>query len=221
MHSVTSGSKTLKDATTEAIRDWMKHVETTHYIIGSALGPHPYPMMVRDFQRIIGKERKQILKTEGRLPDHVIACVGGRSNAIGMFYDFIKDKDVKIIAVEAAGEGVSTNKHAASLSKGEPVLHGSLNKILQDNHGQIKIAHSISAGLDYPGVGPELCYLKDSGRLAVTAVTDKDALKACHHISKTEGIIPALETAHACSILKEKTFFRPNDIIILCMSGRG
>ncbi|RAP28692.1 tryptophan synthase subunit beta [Candidatus Marinamargulisbacteria bacterium SCGC AG-343-D04] len=220
--SVNSGSKTLKDATTEAIRDWMKNVEHTHYIIGSALGPHPYPMIVRDFQRVIGKEaKKQMLEKEGRLPHHVIACIGGGSNAIGMFYEFIDEKDVTLLGVEAAGEGLN-KKHAASLTKGRPgVLHGSLNNLLQNNDGQIEIAHSISAGLDYPGVGPELSYLKSIDRLKVQAVTDKEALSACSIVSKCEGIIPALETAHAFAVLSKKNLFKKGDIIALCVSGRG
>ena len=222
VNSVNSGSKTLKDATTEAIRDWMKNVEHTHYIIGSALGPHPYPKIVRDFQRIIGQEaRAQILKEKGKLPDHVIACIGGGSNAIGMFYDFIEDKDVNLVGVEAAGEGVSSQRHAASLTKGTPgVLHGSLNYLLQSDNGQIELAHSISAGLDYPGVGPELSYLKSIDRLAVHAVTDSEALQACKFVSELEGIIPALETAHAFALLP-KQVFNAGDICVFCLSGRG
>lgn len=223
---VSSGSKTLKEATTAAIRDWMATVEHTHYIIGSALGPHPYPMIVKGFQEIISKEsKKQILKIEKKLPDHVIACIGGGSNAIGMFSHFISDKDVNLIGVEAAGEGVHTAKHAASLSKGRPgVLHGSLNYLLQDKHGQVELAHSISAGLDYPGVGPELSYLKHIKRLNAVAVTDQEALDACKLLSQTEGIIPALETAHAFAIFSEphlKTVFKKNDTVIVCVSGRG
>ena len=223
---VSSGSKTLKEATTAAIRDWMATVEHTHYIIGSALGPHPYPMIVKGFQEIISKEsKKQILKIEKKLPDHVIACIGGGSNAIGMFSHFISDKNVNLIGVEAAGEGVHTAKHAASLSKGRPgVLHGSLNYLLQDKHGQVELAHSISAGLDYPGVGPELSYLKHIKRLNAVAVTDQEALDACKLLSQTEGIIPALETAHAFAIFSEphlKTVFKKNDTVIVCVSGRG
>lgn len=223
---VSSGSKTLKEATTAAIRDWMATVEHTHYIIGSALGPHPYPMIVKGFQEIISKEsKKQILKIEKKLPDHVIACIGGGSNAIGMFSHFISDKEVNLIGVEAAGEGVHTAKHAASLSKGRPgVLHGSLNYLLQDKHGQVELAHSISAGLDYPGVGPELSYLKHIKRLNAVAVTDQEALDACKLLSQTEGIIPALETAHAFAIFSEphlKTVFKKNDTVIVCVSGRG
>tara|TARA_A100001015_G_C14989473_1_gene713179 strand:+ start:539 stop:1723 length:1185 start_codon:yes stop_codon:yes gene_type:complete len=223
---VSSGSKTLKEATTAAIRDWMATVEDTHYIIGSALGPHPYPMIVKGFQEIISKEaKKQILEKENKLPDHVIACIGGGSNAIGMFADFISEKKVNLIGVEAAGKGVETSEHAASLSKGKPgVLHGSLNYLLQDDNGQIELAHSISAGLDYPGVGPELSYLKEQKRLNAVAVTDGEALKACKDLSTTEGIIPALETAHAFAILEEKyakDLFEKDDCIIFCLSGRG
>ncbi len=221
--SVTSGSRTLKDATTEAIRDWMANVETTHYIIGSALGPHPYPMMVRDFQRIISKEaKKQILSQEGKLPDHVIACIGGGSNAIGMFSHFIKHKEVSLIGVEAAGRGLSTAAHAATLKKGSPgVLHGTLTYLLQNNEGQINLAHSISAGLDYPGVGPELSYLKDKKRLKVESATDQQAMQACKLMAKTEGIIPALETSHAISILGKSSYIKPKQCVILCVSGRG
>ena len=223
---VSSGSKTLKEATTAAIRDWMSTVEDTHYIIGSALGPHPYPMIVKGFQEIISKEaKKQILEKENKLPDHVIACIGGGSNAIGMFSDFISEKEVNLIGVEAAGKGVETSEHAASLSKGKPgVLHGSLNYLLQDDNGQIELAHSISAGLDYPGVGPELSYLKEQKRLNAVAVTDEEALQACKDLSTTEGIIPALETAHAFAILEEKyaqRLFKKDDCIIFCLSGRG
>ncbi|RAP26358.1 tryptophan synthase subunit beta [Candidatus Marinamargulisbacteria bacterium SCGC AG-333-B06] len=223
VHGVDSGAKTLKDATTEAIRDWMKHVENTHYIIGSALGPHPYPWIVRQFQSIISKEaRQQIYDQEGRLPDAVIACIGGGSNALGMFHHFIDDKAVRLIGVEAAGEGVDSKQHAASLSQGKPgVLHGSLNYILQDDAGQIELAHSISAGLDYPGVGPELCYLKDQGRLEVMAITDTKALEGCKELAQLEGIIPALETSHALAILGDTSLLKKNQIIIVCLSGRG
>ena len=223
VNSVNTGSKTLKDATTEAIRDWMKNVSNTHYIIGSALGPHPYPYMVRCFQSIIGKEvKKQIKKEKNRLPDHVVACIGGGSNAIGIFHPFVNDTEVQLIGVEAAGEGVDTKYHAASLSKGKPgVLHGSLNYVLQDNEGQIQLAHSISAGLDYPGVGPELSYLKSIKRLSTFAVSDEDALTACKELSKKEGIIPALETAHAFALLNQNNPFKENEIVVFCLSGRG
>ena len=220
---VTSGSRTLKDATTEAIRDWLTNVETTHYIIGSVVGPHPYPTMVRDFQAIIGKEaRKQILKAEGRLPDSVIACVGGGSNAMGIFHAFVPDKTVKLIAVEAAGEGLESKAHSASLSKGRPgVLHGAMSYLLQDKHGQVELAHSISAGLDYPGVGPELSYLKDIHRIQAESATDRDALKACKWLAMMEGIIPALESAHALAFLRSYTGFKPQELIVLNVSGRG
>ncbi len=219
---VESGSRTLKDATTEAIRDWLTHVETTHYIIGSVVGPHPYPSLVRDFQSIIGIEsKKQIKKVEGRLPDAVIACVGGGSNSMGMFHTFVKDKSVALIAVEAAGYGLETGQHSASLSKGEPgILHGSLSYLLQDKQGQVQLAHSISAGLDYPGVGPELSFLKDSKRLTVTSATDTEALDACKWVSTCEGIIPALETSHAFAALR-KLSFKKQDIVIVNVSGRG
>ena len=220
--SVNSGSRTLKDATTEAIRDWLESVKHTHYIIGSVVGPHPFPTIVRDFQSVIGKEaRSQILKQEGRLPDWVIACVGGGSNAMGIFYPFLKDDTVKLLGVEAGGEGVDSDRHAAPL-KGEPgILHGSKSYLLQTEEGQIQLAHSISAGLDYPGVGPELSYLRDENRLEVDAVTDQDALDACRWVSQREGIIPALETSHAFSVLKKNKRFFSSDIIIVNLSGRG
>lgn len=219
---VSNGSRTLKDATTEAIRDWLESVETTHYIIGSVVGPHPYPSMVRDFQAIIGNEaKKQILKSEGRLPDCVVACVGGGSNSMGIFNAFIKHKSVQLLAVEAAGHGLDTGQHSASLCKGRPgVLHGSLSYLLQDRNGQIQLAHSISAGLDYPGVGPELSYLKDIGRLSTTAITDTEAIAGCRWVASKEGIIAALETSHAFAALK-KLKMKKNDIVILNVSGRG
>ncbi len=219
---VSSGSKTLKDATTEAIRDWLTNVETTHYIIGSVVGPHPYPMMVRDFQSVIGIEsRKQIIDQEGRLPDYVIACVGGGSNAMGIFHPFVSDTNVQLIAVEAAGHGLDSDQHSAALNRGTPgVLHGALSMLLQNQDGQIKLAHSVSAGLDYPGVGPELSYLSDCGRLRLDSATDDEALAACGWISRTEGIIPALETAHAFAALKHRSF-NPDDIVVLNVSGRG
>lgn len=220
---VTSGSQTLKDATTEAIRDWLAHVETTHYIIGSVVGPHPYPTMVRDFQAIIGREaKKQILKAEGRLPDAVIACVGGGSNAMGIFHAFVPNKSVRLFAVEAAGKGLFSSEHAASLNKGRPgVLHGALSYLLQNDQGQVALAHSISAGLDYPGVGPELSYLKDTNRLQIESATDAEALKACQWLAGLEGIIPALESSHALAVLKKKNLFKPQDIVIVNVSGRG
>jgi tryptophan synthase beta chain len=221
--SVTTGSKTLKDATSEAIRDWLKNVENTHYIIGSVVGPHPYPMIVRDFQSIIGKEtKKQIIKLENKMPDYIVACVGGGSNAIGIFYPFIKNTEVQFVAVEAAGHGLDSDEHAMSLGKGTPgILHGSLSYLLQDKNGQIKLAHSISAGLDYPGVGPELSYLKDKTRLTVSHATDKEALQACKWLSQREGIIPALESSHALAVLRENKLFKKNSVIVLNLSGRG
>jgi tryptophan synthase beta chain len=221
---VDSGSKTLKDATTEAIRDWVTNVGNTHYIIGSVVGPHPYPAMVRDFQSVIGKEaRRQILKLERRLPDYLVACVGGGSNSIGLFHPFFKDKKVKFIGVEAAGESLASGKHAATLVKGEiGVLHGNKSDLLQDKYGQINIAHSIAAGLDYPGVGPEHSYYKKIKRADYVAVTDKQALEGFKLLSETEGIIPALEPSHAIyylQVLRRK--MKNNSIVILCLSGRG
>jgi tryptophan synthase beta chain len=220
---VTSGSQTLKDATNEAIRDWVTNVEDTFYIIGSVVGPHPYPMMVRNFHRVIGDETKrQILEKEGRLPDYLIACVGGGSNALGMFYPFMDD-DVKLIGVEAAGYGVDSGKTAATITKGTPgILHGSLSYLLHNKNGQIELAHSISAGLDYPGIGPEHSFLHDSGRVEYNAVTDQEAMEAVKLLSQKEGIIPALETAHAFAWLEK---LMPNttkdEIVILNCSGRG
>jgi len=220
---VHSGSKTLKDAMNEAIRDWVTNVRTTYYVIGSVAGPHPYPMMVRDFQEVIGKEtRAQILRKVGRLPDHVVACVGGGSNAVGIFYAFLNDK-VKLTGVEAAGLGLNTGKHAATLCKGSVgVLHGSKSYILQDADGQIEVAHSISAGLDYPGVGPEHSYLMKAGRAQYAAVTDKQALKGFDMLSKLEGIIPALESSHAIYYAAKLAKRLPKSkMIIVCLSGRG
>jgi tryptophan synthase beta chain len=221
---VKSGSRTLKDAMTEAIRDWVANVRNTYYIIGSVAGPHPYPTMVRDFQAIIGKETKrQILKKEKRLPDYLLACVGGGSNAMGIFYSFFNDKEVKFIGVEAAGKGLSSGLHSATLVKGETgVLHGSKSALLQDKFGQVSIAHSIAAGLDYPGVGPEHAYYKIIGRAKYVAVNDKEALAAVKLLSELEGIIPALESAHAIAyLLKMKRNLRKNDIVAVCLSGRG
>ena len=223
VRQVESGSRTLKDAINEAIRDWVTNVETTHYLLGSAVGPHPYPMMVRDFQSVIGKEsRSQILKVEGRLPDYVVACVGGGSNAIGIFSPFIQDEDVRLVGVEAGGDGTAS-RHAASLSGGTPgVLHGSLSYLLQDEHGQVLETHSISAGLDYPGVGPEHSYLKEAGRAEYLAVGDAEALEGFHLLCRTEGIIPALEPAHAIYHAAKLAAALPADTIILvCLSGRG
>ena len=219
---VTSGSRTLKDATTEAIRDWLANGAHTHYIIGSVVGPHPYPTIVRDFQSIIGREsKKQIQVAEGRLPDYVIACVGGGSNAMGIFHAFVKTSSVNLVAVEAAGHGLDSGEHSAALNRGTPgVLHGSLSYLLQDSFGQIQLAHSISAGLDYPGVGPELSHLKDTGRLRLETATDIEALAACRWLSQTEGIIPALETSHAIAVLKTMSF-KSDDIVVLNVSGRG
>ena len=224
VRSVSSGSRTLKDAMNEAIRDWVANVENTFYIIGSAAGMHPYPMMVRDFQTVIGNEtRAQMLDREGRLPDLLVACVGGGSNAIGMFHPFVDEPSVEIHGVEAAGDGVNTPRHAATLTKGTPgVLHGSRSYLLQDSDGQINEAHSISAGLDYPGVGPEHSWLKDSGRVKYFNATDKEALKAFMLLSKLEGIIPALESAHALAhVAKVAPQMTKDQLIAVCLSGRG
>ena len=224
VRSVESGSKTLKDATNEAIRDWVTNVGDTFYIIGSVVGPHPYPMMVRDFQRIIGDETKSRLQElEGRLPDYVLACVGGGSNAMGIFYPFIDDESVKMIGIEAAGLGIETNETAATFSNGKPgVLHGSLSYLLQTSQGQIALAHSVSAGLDYPGVGPEHAYLHDSGRVKYVPVTDNEALVGVKMASKLEGIIPALETAHAFAYLEKlMPTTTPDEIVVINCSGRG
>jgi len=223
VESVTSGSKTLKDAINEAIRDWVSNVETTHYIIGSAVGPHPYPKLVRDFQSVIGVEaRKQIIEMAGRLPDYVVACVGGGSNAIGIFSGFIQDTKVGLIGVEASGEGLD-GRHAATMTKGRPgVLHGSLSYLLQDEYGQVTEAHSISAGLDYPGVGPEHSYLKDSERATYVSATDNDALEGFRLLSRTEGIIPALEPAHAIGyMMKWVPTLSKDQTVLLLLSGRG
>lgn len=221
---VTSGSRTLKDAGNEALRYWVSHVDDTFYILGSAVGPHPYPMMVRNFQRIIGDEtRRQIQEAEGRLPDYVVAAIGGGSNAIGMFYPFIEDKDVRLIGVEAAGKGVETAFHAATMSKGtHGVFQGSMSYLLQDDFGQVQEAHSISAGLDYPGVGPEHSYLKDIERAQYVPITDQEALDALQLLCRTEGIIPALESAHAIAeVVKMAPRLREDDIVVICLSGRG
>ena len=221
---VEAGTHTLKDAINEAIRDWVTNVETTHYLIGSAVGPHPYPMLVRDFQSIIGREaRGQILEAAGRLPDYVVACVGGGSNAIGAFYEFLSDASVALVGVEAGGEGLDTEFHSATLTAGEPgVLHGSMSYLLQDEHGQIHETHSISAGLDYPGVGPEHSYLKDAGRAQYLAVTDSQALEGFNLLSRTEGIIPALEPSHAIYHVSQLApQLSPEQIILVCLSGRG
>jgi tryptophan synthase beta chain len=221
---VESGSRTLKDAMNEALRDWVTNVRETHYIIGSVAGPHPYPALVRDFQAIIGEEaRRQVLEVAGRLPDAVVACVGGGSNAMGIFTAFVPDEKVRLVAVEAAGHGLATGKHGASLAKGRPgVLHGSRSYVLQDRFGQIAEAHSISAGLDYPGVGPELSFLKDQGRLELRQVTDAAALDAFRYLARMEGIIPALETAHAVSAAKDVARDLGEDgLVVVNVSGRG
>ncbi len=221
---VVSGSCTLKDAINEAMRDWVTNIESTYYVIGSVMGPHPYPMIVRDFQTIIGREAKrQIERAEKRLPDYLIACVGGGSNAIGLFHPFFKNKDVKFIGVEAAGDGLNTHRHGATLLKGKVgVFQGSKSYLLQDKDGQVEIAHSISAGLDYPGVGPEHSYYKEIGRAEYFAVTDKTALLGFKTLSNLEGIIPALESAHAIGyIVQNKARFRPRDVAIISLSGRG
>ena len=222
--TVTSGTRTLKDATSEAIRDWVTNVRTTHYIIGSVVGPHPYPMIVRDFQSVIGREtREQVMEREGRLPDVVIACVGGGSNAMGMFHPFVEDSSVRLIGVEAAGRGVETGEHCATLTEGLPgVLHGSKSYLLQNADGQIAPSHSISAGLDYPGVGPEHSYLKDSGRAEYVSVTDDEALEAFRMVAHTEGIIPALESSHAFAYLRKRASdFRKDSVVVVNLSGRG
>ncbi len=222
--SVTQGSATLKDAVNEALRYWVANVEDTHYIIGSVLGPHPFPKMVRDFQSVIGKEtKKQFFEKEQALPQAIVACVGGGSNAIGMFYPFIDDKDVKLYGVEAAGEGVETTKHAATLTKGSiGVLHGSMMYLLQSEEGQIQEAHSISAGLDYPGVGPEHSYLKEIDRVKYTSISDKEALSAFKQLSQTEGIIPALESSHAVAYaVKLAEQMESYESVVICLSGRG
>ncbi|MGK2944602.1 MAG: tryptophan synthase subunit beta [Desulfuromonadales bacterium] len=224
VHEVTSGTATLKDAMNEALRYWVSHVRDTFYVIGTVAGPHPYPQMVRDFQSVIGLESKeQILEAEGRLPDVAVACIGGGSNAMGLFYPFINDSSVRLIGVEAAGLGVATGKHAASISAGRVgVLHGNKTYLLQNEDGQIQHAHSISAGLDYPGVGPEHALLNDLGRAEYVSVTDDEALAAFRMLTEMEGIIPALESAHAVAhLLKLAPEFSPDAVIVVCLSGRG
>lgn len=221
---VEAGSRTLKDAINEAMRDWVTNVETTHYILGSALGPHPYPMMVRDFHAVIGREtRTQILEKGGRLPDYLLACVGGGSNAIGLFYEFLDEPSVKMIGVEAGGLGVETGRHAARFAKGAPgVLHGTYSFVLQDEDGQIQITHSVSAGLDYPGVGPEHAYYRGLGRIEYVAITDEEALEGFRLLSETEGIIPALEPAHAIAhLMKLAPTLGKDAIVVVNLSGRG
>ena len=220
---VTSGTRTLKDAINEALRDWVANVQDTYYLIGSVVGPHPYPTMVRDFQSVIGNETKQqVMNKEGRLPDTIVACVGGGSNAIGIFYPFLAD-DVELVGVEAAGKGLGTGEHSATLCAGEAgVLHGTLSYLLQDVHGQVLPTHSIAAGLDYPGVGPEHAMLKDNARVTYDAVTDCDALDAFEFLSRREGIIPALESAHAVAyVIQNAGRFDKDDIVVINLSGRG
>src|SRR5712691_7447998 len=221
---VTAGTRTLKDATNEALRDWVTNVTTTHYIIGSVVGPDPFPRLVRDFQSVIGREaRAQILEQVGRLPSTVVACVGGGSNAIGIFAGFLDDKPVQLVGVEAAGEGVTTHRHAATLGAGRPgVFHGSMSYLLQDADGQVQPAHSVSAGLDYPGVGPEHAYLKDTGRVLYQAVTDRQALEAFGELSRLEGILPALESAHAVAWVRtQPARWSEGDMVLINLSGRG
>jgi tryptophan synthase beta chain len=224
MRVVDSGSQTLKDAMNEALRDWVTYVRTTYYLIGSVAGPHPYPMMVRDFQSVIGKEaRRQILKHEGKLPDYLVACVGGGSNSMGLFYPFVKDRRVKMLGVEAAGQGLRTGKHAASVLGGEVgVLHGSKSYVLQNDQGQICETHSVAAGLDYPGVGPELSFLRDRGRVEFTSATDREAIEATQFLAQVEGIIPALESAHAiAAVMRLAPRLAKHRTIVINLSGRG
>jgi tryptophan synthase beta chain len=221
---VDSGSQTLKDAMNEALRDWVTHVRNTYYLIGSVAGPHPYPMMVRNFQSVIGKEvRRQFLKAEGRLPDYLVACVGGGSNSIGLFYPFIRDRKVRMLGVEAAGRGLSSGRHAASMLGGEVgVLHGSKSYVLQDHRGQIRETHSIAAGLDYPGVGPELSYLRDCGRVKFVSATDREAIEAIQFLAEMEGIIPALESAHAiAAVMRIAPRLAKRQSVVINLSGRG
>ncbi|MDR7567575.1 MAG: tryptophan synthase subunit beta, partial [Armatimonadota bacterium] len=221
---VDSGTRTLKDAINEALRDWVTNVRTTFYVIGSVVGPHPYPRMVRDFQSVIGTEaRQQILEREGRLPDAVVACVGGGSNAMGLFWAFLADESVRLVGVEAGGQGIQSGRHAASLVAGSPgVLHGAYTYVLQDEAGQVLGTHSVSAGLDYPGVGPEHAYLKETGRATYVAVTDEEALEAFHLLARTEGILPALEPAHALAYLRHLAPQLGRDgVVVVGLSGRG
>lgn len=221
---VTGGTRTLKDATSEAIRNWITTVESTHYIIGSVVGPHPYPMIVRDFQKVIGEEAtSQIMEMEGRLPDTCVACVGGGSNSMGLFYPFLENKEVGLVGVEAAGLGLDTDKHGASLTKGSAgVLHGMMSYLLHDDDGQVTEAHSISAGLDYPGVGCEHSYLRESGRAQYVTITDEEAMEGFKLLSQLEGIIPALESAHAIAhVMKMAPTMKKDEVILVCLSGRG
>jgi len=224
VNTVTSGTRTLKDATSEAIRDWVTNVEDTYYVIGSVVGPHPYPMLVRDFQSVIGNEtKKQFMEVEGTLPDYLVACVGGGSNSMGMFYPFLKDESVQMLGVEAGGEGIETGRHSASISGGRPgVLHGMLSFLLQDSWGQILPTHSIAAGLDYPGIGPEHSYFKKIGRANYTSVNDVEATNAFKTLCELEGIIPALESAHAVAqVIKMAPSLKKDDKVVICLSGRG
>jgi len=224
VHPVSDGTSTLKDAMNEALRDWVTNVRTTHYVIGSVAGPHPYPTLVRELQAVIGREaRDQILTAEGRLPDACVACVGGGSNAMGLFHAFMKDSSVRLFGVEAAGDGIDTPRHAATLSRGRPgILHGARSYVLCDDEGQILDAHSISAGLDYPGVGPEHSQMKDNGRASYLAITDREALEGFQRLARTEGILPALETSHAIAALPRVTAELPKDsVVVLNLSGRG
>jgi tryptophan synthase beta chain len=224
VRGVNSGSCTLKDAINEAMRDWVTNVRTTHYLLGSVLGAHPYPTMVRDFHKVIGREtRAQIRRLEGKPPTAILACVGGGSNAIGIFHEFIKDKKVQLIGVEAGGRGLSLGEHAARFSGGSPgVLQGTYSYVLQDQAGQISLTHSISAGLDYPSIGPEHAWLKDTGRAQYVSASDKEALDACTLLARTEGIIPALESAHAVAeVMKRAPKMKKSDIVIVNISGRG
>ena len=224
VHAVTSGTMTLKDAVSETMREWSRRVDDTHYVLGSVMGPHPFPMIVRDFQAVIGREAKeQMRKAEGRLPDAVIACVGGGSNAMGMFYDFIEDKGVRLIGCEAAGRGIETADHAATIAKGSTgVFHGMKSLFCQDEHGQIAPVYSISAGLDYPGIGPEHAFLHDTGRAEYVSVTDEEAVEAFEYLSRTEGIIPAVESAHAVAYARKLApGMDSGSCVIICLSGRG
>ena len=224
VHAVTSGTMTLKDAVSETMREWSRRVDDTHYVLGSVMGPHPFPMIVRDFQAVIGREAKeQMHKAEGRLPDAVIACVGGGSNAMGMFYDFIEDKGVRLIGCEAAGRGIETADHAATIAKGSTgVFHGMKSLFCQDEHGQIAPVYSISAGLDYPGIGPEHAFLHDTGRAEYVSITDEEAVEAFEYLSRTEGIIPAVESAHAMAYARKLApGMDSGSCVIICLSGRG
>jgi tryptophan synthase beta chain len=221
---VESGSRTLKDAMNEALRDWVTNVRNTYYLIGSVAGPHPYPMMVRDFQSVIGREaRRQILRKEGRLPDYLVACVGGGSNSMGLFFPFVKDRSVKMLGVEAAGHGLGSGKHSATIQRGAVgVLHGSKSYLLQDDKGQVKETHSVAAGLDYPGVGPELSYLRDQGRVQFDSATDDEAIASIRFLAEVEGIIPALESAHAIAVVRRLApKLKKRQIVIVNLSGRG